>query len=145
MKYKVQITCHGSWNVVTCTKLWSDYVKRMINTAILTRFPLWDYKMFMKWTPACTKANSRTGWVSPQWPIISTTVHSNCFHISSQIGLFTGAWILTPWDYLLLWTILLSVWRSMGSLMADSTVGIRAMFNPYCAEFISTHWGRVMH
>ena len=44
-------TCHNSWAVVACAKLWADCFIRIeiIPNLILKRFWLWAHKLFVKW------------------------------------------------------------------------------------------------
>ena len=49
-------TCHKRWAVVTCAKLWPDWIIRIKIGAklIATRFQFWAHKWFVKWVPHYT-------------------------------------------------------------------------------------------
>ena len=56
-------TCHDSWAVMTCAKLWHDWIIRieLKSKWIFKSFQLWAQKLFVKWVTDVTVATGLPG------------------------------------------------------------------------------------
>ena len=74
-------TCRDSWAVVTCEKLWHDWIIRSIFTVkrIFIRFQLWAHGLSVIWVPG-----------HYQWTSSSNHIHGYCIKLTWFCSNFDG-------------------------------------------------------
>ena len=80
-------TCHDSWAVMTCAKLWPDsiIIFQVKATWVLTRFGLWAHVSFVQWAPdpwGIPQGSQSGRGVSRRVRRGQDVVHCRCIHNS---------------------------------------------------------------
>ena len=83
-------TCHGSWAVVVCAKLWHDniIVFRVSVIELLTSFGLWAPAPFVQWAPDIRTSIATVEFIGKESSVllsISISIESN-YDLRRRIG-----------------------------------------------------------
>ena len=116
VKNSVQIrsqfcTCHDSWAVMACAKLWPDWIMKIKFKIqnVFTRFHLWAHKAFMEWIRVCKQA--------------------------SQIARFMGSTWGPPGSYRPQMGAMLAPWTLLSGMVSNTGISRYAWTRVKCREF----------